>query len=332
MPCAAGFEGRLPLAQAQRDLARPQAGPAPPRAARATAAGPSGPRRARTPRAGRRRPAGRSPWRRAAGPRPPRSGARRSGSGGTRPCSPRRSTWLTACTKVDAGSVTPAAAGSARRGKSSTAKGRTVNDDRSDVMSTVSPLASTVTAPGARVRTASDVSRPGTTHGTVLLAVDLDRLLDRQLQVGPGDLQPGALEHEAHAGQDRLGPRPPLRGPRRGGQGLPEHVAFAAEPHRIPSLPAVTIDVSLEPSGSSKRWGLCTSRHRPSVMARSCVPRPSWSSTGASPSTGRPVDDEPAVPSSCRGRPQPRPQADRAARRRAPIGDLRRCGRTRPRS
>ena len=75
-----------------------------------------------------------------------------------------RSTWPTACRNIEAGRVTAASAGWPRRGKSSIENGRTVNEERSPVISTVSPPASTTTAPGASVRTASAVSRPGTTQ------------------------------------------------------------------------------------------------------------------------------------------------------------------------
>ena len=172
-----------------------------------------------------------------------------------------RSTWTTACRNVAAGSVTPAAGGSPRRGKSSTEKGRTENDERSDVISTASPPASTTTAPAASVRTASAVEPAGHHARTVALAVDLDGPLDRQLEVGPGDLEVVALEHQAHAGQHRLRSGPPLRGSGRGGQGLPEHVTFAAELHCAPSLSCdrrSTSTCSSEPSSSNWCCGLWT--------------------------------------------------------------------------
>ena len=228
---------RVSLTQPQRDLARRTAWRAPARAAPGTAAAPSVPRPGPTPQAGRTPPGGTSRWPPGAGP-PPRRSEQHAGEdrAGTRPC------WLPAPPGSPPGGTSPpgvsrpAPAGSLRRGKSSTAKGRTVNDDRSEVMSTVSPPESTTTAPGASVRTASAVSFPGTTQPPSLspLTSMVRWMVSSRSVPLISSREPSSTQ--ADPGQDRLRAGSALRGAGRGGQGLSEHITFAAELHRIPSL------------------------------------------------------------------------------------------------
>ena len=227
-----------------------------------------------------------------------------------------RSTWPTACRNIEAGRVTAASAGWPRRGKSSIENGRTVNDERSPVISTVSPPASTTTAPGASVRTASAVSRPGTTQEpsrspltSMVRWIVSSRSVPLISRREPSRVRP-------HAGEDRLRTGAALRGPSRGGQSLPEHITLAAELHCRPSpigpCPEagsfVIIKMLIEPSGSNRSWGLCASRYQACSHGGALVPRRRQPSTTPAEPAERAVDDRAPLPSSYPGCPQPGPQ------------------------